>query len=563
MSLIINHNMMAMNAARNLGTIYNRLATSVQRLSSGLRINGAGDDAAGLAIRELMRADIAVIGQGIRNASDGISMIQTAEGAMAVIDEKLTRMRELAEQASTGTYTTAQRQIMNSEYQQMAAEIDRIANATDFNQTKLLDGSLSNFHDGRGMKLHFGTGNSDAEDYYFVTIGDVRATTTTGLQVGGGGVADIWRNETAYSSPNSAVISHDTLSAFTALWFNNTADEDLTATANPSNLVGIYRASSGDSLQDLIETINQGTAARVQLDFATNSGAVIVGDSAAGSEQRLLVGNTNIVFYFTSTQNAYTSGNVYVNTSGVTDMAAAITSALNHYTSANIFAVSVDSNTVLLFAKTAGVSGNSLTYQEVGGNNTDYYFSDLQADTSGAVGYFSMGGLNWISADYEQRVDGYHLTVEGNGRRPYHDIEILDISSFLTGEDNWAATLNNFGSAAGDWSEVQDASGRTWAGADILTQSAAQEALEALDGAMIRKDIVRANLGAIQNRLENTITQLSIQSENLQASESRISDVDVAAEMTEFTRNNILSQAATSMLAQANSLAQLALNLLQ
>ncbi len=164
MSLVINHNLMAMNAARNLNSIYNKLSVSVQApLSSGLRINSAADDAAGLAIRELMRADIAVINQGVRNASDGISLIQTAEGAMSVIDEKLIRMKELAEQAATGTYTTSQREIMNSEYQAMAAEIDRIANATDFNGVKLLDGSLATQHDGSGLKIHFGTGNDPDE----------------------------------------------------------------------------------------------------------------------------------------------------------------------------------------------------------------------------------------------------------------------------------------------------------------------------------------------------------------------------------------------------------------
>jgi flagellin len=128
----------------------------------------SADDAAGMAIRELMRSDIAVLNQGIRNASDAISMIQTAEGAMSVIDEKLIRMKELAEQAATGTYTTAQREIMNSEYQAMAAEIDRIATATDFNGVKLLDGSLEAQHEGSGLKVHFGTGNSSTEDYYYV-----------------------------------------------------------------------------------------------------------------------------------------------------------------------------------------------------------------------------------------------------------------------------------------------------------------------------------------------------------------------------------------------------------
>ena len=156
MSLIINHNMMAMNAARNLNDIYNRLSTSTRRLSSGLRINSAADDAAGLAVREFQRADIAVLNQGIRNAGDGISMIQVAEGAMQVIDEKLIRMKELAEQAATGTYTTVQRDIMNSEYQAMAAEIDRIANATDLTATPAISSTAIRMLIGNGpMKKCF------------------------------------------------------------------------------------------------------------------------------------------------------------------------------------------------------------------------------------------------------------------------------------------------------------------------------------------------------------------------------------------------------------------------
>jgi len=180
MSLVINHNLMAMNAARSLGLTYNRLATSVARLASGLRINSAADDAAGLAIREMMRTDIRVLNQGVRNANDAISLIQTADGALSVIDEKLTRMKELAEQAATGTYTSAQRLIMDSEYQAMASEISRIAMATDFNGVKLLDGSLSGTaldgSAGNQMKIHFGTGNSSAEDYYYIRIGNATAS---------------------------------------------------------------------------------------------------------------------------------------------------------------------------------------------------------------------------------------------------------------------------------------------------------------------------------------------------------------------------------------------------
>ncbi len=294
MSLVINNNMMAANAARHLSNAYGDLAKSTERLSSGLRVNSAADDAAGLAIRELMRADITAIGQGVRNANDAISAIQTADGALGVIDEKLIRMKELAEQAATGTYNSTQRLIIDSEYQAMASEITRIANATDFNGIKLLDGSLSGAHDGSGinstgaLKIHFGVGNSSAEDYYYISIG------------------------------------------------NSTA-------------------------------------------------------SALGL-----------------------------------------------------------------------------------GNNSD----------------------------------------------------------------------------------------PTDAGHNISTQQNAQQALDAINTAIVSKDNIRAALGALQNRLENTITNLTIQAENLQAAESRISDVDVATEMTQFVRNQILSQSAVAMLSQANSMPQMAMQLI-
>ncbi|MFP4316958.1 MAG: flagellin, partial [Desulfovibrionales bacterium] len=132
MSLVINNNMMAANASRNLSDSYGRLGVSTRRLSSGLRVGTAADDAAGLAVRELMRADIAAMNQGVRNANDGVSLAQTADGALQVIDEKLIRMKELAEQAATGTYSPEQRKLIDAEYQAMASEITRIAKATTF-----------------------------------------------------------------------------------------------------------------------------------------------------------------------------------------------------------------------------------------------------------------------------------------------------------------------------------------------------------------------------------------------------------------------------------------------
>src|SRR4030042_5914854 len=137
--LAIKNNLMSVNAARHLSQSYDALAKSGERLSSGLRINTAKDDAAGLAVRELMRADIAVLQQGARNAQDGISLLQTAEGGMQNIDNLLVRMKQLAEQASTGTYSSAQRSIMDSEFTELSAEITRIAGSAEFNGTSLLN----------------------------------------------------------------------------------------------------------------------------------------------------------------------------------------------------------------------------------------------------------------------------------------------------------------------------------------------------------------------------------------------------------------------------------------
>ncbi len=186
--MYINSNTNATNVANNLTSHYGNLGTSTERLSSGLRINSSADDAAGLAIRELMRSDIAALNQGVRNANDAISLIQTADGALGVIDEKLIRMKELAEQAATGTYDSTQRLMIESEYQQMASEISRIANATDFNGVHLLNGNLSSdTHNGAELnatgklKVHFGTANDSAEDYYYIKIGD---STASALGVG-------------------------------------------------------------------------------------------------------------------------------------------------------------------------------------------------------------------------------------------------------------------------------------------------------------------------------------------------------------------------------------------
>ncbi len=200
--LAIKNNLMAVNAARHLGVSYNALAKSVERLSSGLRINSAKDDAAGLAVRELMRADIAVIQQGSRNAQDGISMLQTMEGAMATIDAALVRMQQLAEQAATGSYSSAQRSIMENEFSEMRKEIDRVAGATTFNGINMLDNTSA-------VAIHFGKLTTDN-----ISIkGSRMNSATNGLNITQLTISDVASAKLALTTLDVAISSKDTARA--------------------------------------------------------------------------------------------------------------------------------------------------------------------------------------------------------------------------------------------------------------------------------------------------------------------------------------------------------------
>jgi len=199
--LAIKNNIMAANAARHLGMSYDALAKSVERLSSGLRINSAKDDAAGLAVRELMRADIAVLQQGSRNAMDGISMLQTFEGAMGTIDEALVRMKQLAEQAATGSYSSAQRAIMDNEFDEMAAEINRIAGATEFNGNALLNSASAL------ISIQFGANKTDKVD---ITGCDM---TSTALGLDTASIATASAAQSALATIADAITDKDTARA--------------------------------------------------------------------------------------------------------------------------------------------------------------------------------------------------------------------------------------------------------------------------------------------------------------------------------------------------------------
>ncbi|HOM75434.1 MAG TPA: flagellin [Anaerohalosphaeraceae bacterium] len=421
--LAIKNNIMAGNAARHLGKAYDSLAKSVERLSSGLRINSSRDDAAGLAVRELMRADIAVLQQGARNAQDGISMLQTMEGAMAVIDDNLVRMKELAEQAATGSYSDAQRAIMNAEFAEMADEIDRIAEATKFNDIAMLNSSTGS------VSIHVGTSTT-------IDINKVNMT-KSGLGINTGVEVD----EVIFKGTESA-----------------TTDDFLTVADNAVNLVIQFSNSADGTSEDAIT-----------IDLATGSYSMAAVVSAINAQTQALG------YAPDGTDKSYNMASIVTNDDGT------------------------------------------------------YSLKLSSRDEADAV------SIQVVSATTDQ-----HGTVSGLG-------------GTATTSTNAGADLNT-----DNYDEAQVAGG-----VNIATAAAAAEALATITAAINTKDQARASFGYKMNRLESTIEILDIQAENLSTAESRISDVDVATEMAALTRTQVLSQAGISMLAQANQMPQMALQLLR
>ena len=405
--LAIKNNLMAENAARHLAASYDALAKSVERLSSGLRINSAKDDAAGLAVRELLRADVAMLQQGSRNAADAISMVQTAEGAMAVINDILIRMKELAEQAATGSYSSTQRTIMNAEYTELSDEIDRIAKTTTFNEVELLNSSAT-------IKIHMGT--SDTIDI----TAQKMLSSVLGIKVSMG-----------------AKESH-------------------------INLIGV--AEAGDTYIDAADiTVGAASASWIGFQFSAGDGWTMRMDVSAYSATGMTL-------------------NQVVN----------------------------ELNTKW---RAAVASGEYVAFANYDSDSQQYKLKlqNPQAETA----TFDMCGLSAIG--------------------------ILDDPTDFTPAVTGAA-----GTAM-----------------DLTTTSGAQSALDKLTSAINTKDSYRATLGSLMTRMEAAVSVLNIQAENLMAAESRVSDVDVATEMAAMTRNQVLSQAGIAMLAQANTMPQMALQLLR
>jgi len=472
MALAINNNLMANNVARNLNTHYGELGRSTQRLSSGLRVSSAADDAAGLAIRELMRGDIAALNQGARNANDAISMIQTADGALGVIDSKLIRMKELAEQSSTDTYTDEQRKLINQEYQAMADEITRIAKDTDFNGKKLLNGTGSQLAEETGTAApttaaNFATHNQKGK-FTITATADDAVTVTNNNRFG-------FTTATEYTVKAGEKVTYTQHGGkFGAAGQKVTVDKDETNAAVDTRSLSI----SADLKSQYAKAADAGT---LLVETSADDGVTWNKVALTGAAQDLGPGND---IRFTIDDGT----NKRVDTIMVVDEGGGATTELTF-----------NSGDGSLVTKTAGKG--TLDVSTVESTVINVHFGSSSAGT-----------------------DSYNVTM---GRS--------DAAALGVGED---------------------------AGDTVLTQAAAKQALDNLDNAIKMKDSTRADLGSTQNRLDATIENITIQKENIQAAESRISDVDVATEMTEFNRQQILANAAVSMLSQANNLPQMAQKLL-
>ena len=488
MSSVINTNVASLNAQRNLSASQASLNTSIQRLSSGLRINSAKDDAAGLAISDRMNSQIKGMSQAIRNANDGVSMAQTAEGALSSSGDMLQRIRELAVQSSNSSNSASDRKALQTEVTQLTSELNRVANTTQFNGQNLLDGSMgtANFQVGANANqlismsgANFQTNtygnNSEATDGFLDA--NIPSNITAGtLKIDG--------PQGSNSASPINIVATDSAKAVAKKINDISGTTGVTASAQTNAL---FQGTGGTSY-DLAVTSDNGTAVNISFQ----------------------VGN---------------SGN-----NSADDYAAAI-SAFNAQSAKTGVTASYDATNQGL--KLTNAAGNDISMTDATGTG--------QISAYKAVPPGSPAGT-------QAAIVG--LVPIGAGQTAKGNIELDSAGSFQTTDTSSFSVTGS--------SKLEDV-----ANIDVSTFDGAQQAIKIADAALSKVNDQRAQLGALQSRFDSTISNLQSTNENLSASRSRIVDTDFASETANMTRGQILQQAGTSMLAQANSLPNGVLSLLR
>ncbi len=491
MTANINTNIASLNSQRNLNVSQGSLATSLQRLSSGLRINSARDDAAGLAISERFTSQIKGLNQAVRNANDGISLAQTAEGGLSTAGDLLQRIRELAVQSANGSNSTSDRASLQGETLQLTQELNRVANTTQFNGQNVLDGTLTNsqFQVGANANQPISVAIASAKA---TDIGNNRVSSQTGTGLG------------------TATLSTATLD-FTATSPNGFAAQTLTVSGN-GNSANTGVLAAGTSAKAIASSIN-GFSATTAVTATATSTATISGFQQTGAVSFQLVG-----------ANAAASPVTISATISSTSDLAAIAQAVNAQSGTTNITATADKAGNLVLSDNAGddikvgnlsAAGAGLTGASIKG--TDTATTVAFAATGGAGDTAIVGGA--VSFD---SASGFTVATDTG-------------TTFLTAA-NVGSTLNAVSAI------------------DISTTAGANNALATVDAALTSINNNRASLGAYQNRFASTISNLQTTSENLSAARSRIQDTDFASETANLTRGQILQQAGTAILAQANSL---------
>jgi flagellin len=506
MASTINTNIQSLTAQRNLSMSQASLTTSMQRLSSGLRINSAKDDAAGLAISDRMTSQIRGLNQAARNANDGISLAQVAEGALGSTSSNLQRIRELAVQAANGTNSASDRLALQQEVLQLTTEIARVGNQTEFNGLKLLDGSYTT------QQFQVGANANQ-------TIG-VSVTSARAIDMG---------NNLVNSKAAAPSIATAAVGGSLAAAVNGFLTQTLTLAGNGTvnTIPATGTLAPGSSAKTVATAINAFTALSGVTAVATTKATL--SNVTAGSVQFQLQGS-NIPPASPITVSATVS-----NSSDLAPLAQAINAQSG---TTGITAVA-DKTGNLVLTQADGDDIKILNLNTAGGLTGANIVGE---DTLTPVSFQpSTGGTAGATTDVAVAIGG--------------KVALNSSTGFTVTSTDATGTLIAGGTAGSALSSV--------AAIDISTQAGANAALLVVDGALASVSANRAQLGAVQNRFLTTIENLQTNSENLSASRSRIQDADFAMETANLSRTQILQQAGTAMVAQANQLPQGVLQLLK
>jgi len=506
MAQVINTNVLSINAQRNLSTSQSTLATSLQRLSSGLRINSAKDDAAGLAISDRFTTQINGLNQAVRNSSDGISLAQTAESALGELTNNLQRIREIAVQSANASNSASDRAALDKEVQQRLAEVERIGTQTSFNGQKVLDGT-------------FGTAT-------FQVGANVGETITVNLA---GGVKASQIGQIATGTSSTGVTTT-----------NLTGSGTIQVGSTQAKTVGLATqgAQNGQSIgsaEAKARAINAASVPGLTV-LATNNIEYTVAattGTAAGDNYSLKINGQDIFASYDQNANGVLSAQQITDAINTQTSVTGVTATL---TGANLRLSAADGRDINVAQLAGGAAAGGITAGAGGAttvNGVTYRDGVLSTTIADASAYSTVAAA----------VNGGTLT--------------------LTAADNIIVTGDGLrmGFATANITLAKDTT--TLISQNVLTVAGANNVLQRVDAALTTVSGLRSTLGSIQNRFESTISSLSAVSENLQASRSRILDADFAAETANLTKAQILQQAGVAILAQANSAPQSVLALLK